>query len=68
MSVRQDLHDLLDELDDDDAEEVLDYVRWLLADEDALMPEELARAREGAERIARGEYVTLEELKRDLGF
>ena len=68
MTVKDDLHHLVDELDEAAADELLEYARWLAADEDEpLTQDELARAREGAAAIAAGDYVTLEELRVELG-
>ena len=64
MSAREELHELIDELDEIDAAAVLDHLRWLLSDGEALSPEALAKVRRGEEEIARGEYVTLDELRR----
>ncbi len=48
--------------------ELLDYARWLAADEDEpLSPEELARVEAGEAELRRGESVRLEDLKRRLG-
>lgn len=66
MTVKEALHRLIDELDEIDAEEALDYLQWLLSDSDTLTEEELALERQGEEEIARGEYITLDELQRDL--
>ena len=45
MTVKDDLHQLVDELDEAAADELLEYARWLTADEDEpLTDEELARA------------------------
>lgn len=43
------------------------YERQAEADDEPLSDEEWAAIREGREAIARGEFVTLEELKKDLG-
>jgi hypothetical protein len=64
MTAKEDLHKLIDELDDIDAAEVLAQVRWLLSDGESLSDQALEQVRRGEEVIARGEYVTLDELKR----
>ena len=64
MSARDELHKLIDELDDIDAEEVLAHLQRLLSDGDTLSDEALEQIRRGEEEIARGEYVTLDELRR----
>lgn len=49
-----------------DMVEVL-YYRQAEYDDEPISDEEWAAIREGREAIARGEFVTLEELKKDLG-
>jgi hypothetical protein len=66
MTAKEELHKLIDELDDIDAAEVLAQVRRLLSDGDTLSDEALEQVRQGEEAIARGEYVTLEELRRSV--
>ncbi len=68
MTVKDDLHHLVDELDEGAADELLEYAQWLTADEDEpLTADELARVREGEAAIAAGDYVTLEDLRHELG-
>ena len=50
----------------EDEELFRDYLNMRL-DPDELTPEEEERCREGREQIARGEFVTLEELEAELG-
>jgi hypothetical protein len=65
MTVKDDLHHLVDELDEDAVGELLEYAQWVSADEDEpLTADELARVQEGEAAIAAGDYVTLEELHR----
>ena len=64
MTVKDELHQLVDLLPDTEVAAALDYVRWLLADEDTLTEEEVALIERDLEEIARGEYVTSGELKR----
>jgi len=64
MSIHQEIHALIDQLGSEEAEETLDYIRWLLADEDTLTEAELEDARLGAEEIRRGEFTTLDEYLR----
>jgi predicted transcriptional regulator len=66
MSIKPELHRLIDELDQEDEPAVLDYLRWLLADEDWLTDEERMAVEEGEAEIARGEYITLDDLIRSL--
>lgn len=67
MTIKDDLHHLVDELGEDAADELLEYGRWLAAEEDEpLTEEELTRVEAGEAEICRGEYVTLEDVKRRL--
>jgi hypothetical protein len=66
MTIKEDLHQLVDALDEDAAGELLEYAQWLSAEEDEpLSEDELARVREGQAAIAAGDYVTLEDVRRD---
>ncbi len=66
-TIKDDLHHLVDELDEDAVGELLDYAHWLAADkDDPLTEEESAQVDAGKAEIARGDYVTLEELRRKL--
>lgn len=67
MTAKEKLIQLVDCLDEKTLIEVLDYVRWLLEEEEHLTPEELQRVQQGEAEIARGEKVSLEDLKRELG-
>ncbi len=67
MTVKDELHALVDGLDEDGAEEALDCLRWLAAESDSLTDEELERVREGEEQIARSGYVTVDEVRQRLG-
>jgi predicted transcriptional regulator len=64
MTIKEELHSLVDSLEDVDAKEALDYLRWLASDSETLTEEELAAVREGEAQAARGEYATLAELHR----
>lgn len=65
--VKEELHRLIDQLPDMAALDTLDHVRWLLSDEEeTLTQEEWEEVRAGEAEIARGEYVTLEEIKQRL--
>ena len=66
MTTKEELRRLVESLSEQDAADVLDYVQWLLEEPETLTPEEIERVREGEEQIARGEYITLEHLSRDL--
>lgn len=67
MAVKEELHRLVDALEEEDAHEALDYVRWLLEDSETLTDEEIARVEAGKAQMERGEYITLEDLRRQLG-
>ena len=55
-------------LTEDESREILEYVEWITSDEpEELTDEEWVEVRKAERRMARGEFVTLDELKRDLG-
>lgn len=64
MTIKEELHQLVDELDDLSAQDVLDYLRWLMQETETLSEKEFARVRAGEAEIERGEYTTLDELQR----
>lgn len=66
MTIKERIHELTEQMTDEDAAETLDYMEWLLSDEEVLTPEELEAVDRGMAQIERGEYVTLEEFKRSL--
>ena len=56
------------DLDDEGTADVLDYVRWLLSDEDdPLTAKERSEVEQAEGEVARGDYVTLDDLERKLG-
>jgi hypothetical protein len=65
MTVKETLHQIVDALSDDQAEELLDFLN-LCADPDTLAPEELARVAVADAELTRGEFVTLDEIRRRL--
>ncbi len=67
VTTKEELHRLIESLDERACVEALDYVQWLLSDDDVLSQEELEEVRQGELEIAQGELVSLDELKRDLG-
>src|SRR5438874_9813067 len=67
VKTKEELHHLVETLSEQAAAEVLDHVHWLQEEPESLTPEEIERVRQGEEQIARGEYVTLEQLRHDLG-
>lgn len=67
-TVKDELIELVRDLDNEGAADVLDYVRWLLSEEDdPLTEEERSEVKEAEAEVARGNYVTLDELERKLG-
>lgn len=65
---REQLLNEIDALTETEACEVLEYLDWITSDApEELSAEELEDVRRGQEEIARGEYVTLEELRQHLG-
>ncbi len=67
MSVKEELHQLIEQLDELSAQETLDYIHWFQLSHDSLTPEEWEQVRQGEAQIARGEYITLDGLERELG-
>ena len=68
MTTKDDLHHLVDQLNEEAVGELLEYAQWLTAEEDEpLTDEELARVEAGEAELRRGESVTLDDLKRRLG-
>jgi hypothetical protein len=67
VGTREEIHRLVDQLDDINAEILLEYLQDLLSEEETLTEEEIAAVLEAEERMAKGEYITLEELQRELG-
>jgi hypothetical protein len=66
MTVRENLHQLVDTLPDDRLEDVLDYLADL-NDADGLSAETEAAIEEGLEDIRAGRTVTMEDYRRTRG-
>lgn len=66
MTTKERILELVEQMTDEDAAEALDYMEWLLSDEEVVTAEEMAAAEHGFAQIERGEYATLEEVKRSL--
>lgn len=64
MTIKEELHQLVDELDELSAQDALDYLRWLMQESETVSEQEIARVRAGEAEIERGEYTTLDELQR----
>lgn len=65
MTAKERLRQVVEGLSEEEAEDLLDYLN-LLADPNTLDADELAAVEAAEAEIARGEYVTLEEIQRDL--
>lgn len=61
-AARQTLHQIIDQLPDDELSDVLEHLSWVLCEEDTLTTQEFFRARDGAQQIMRGDFVALEDL------
>lgn len=66
MTTRDELLHLVDDLDETAVGELLDYAHWLSEPEDTLTDEERARVEAGKAELARGDYVTLDDLRGEL--
>ncbi len=66
MSTKEELHQLVDRLNDSTAEEALDYLTWLASDEDSVSDADLSRVLAGEEQLARGDWVSLTDLRREI--
>jgi hypothetical protein len=66
MTVKEQLHQIVDLLQDEEARQALDYLRWLASETETLSKQELAAVFKGEEEIGQGKYVTLAELRRSL--
>jgi hypothetical protein len=64
--MKDELHSLVEQLDEATADEALVYLHWLASESETLSDEELAAVHWGEEQIANGEYVTLAELRQTL--
>jgi hypothetical protein len=68
MTTRERAHELVDQLSEEVLKDALDYLEWLASDEpETLTPEEWAEVEESKAEMARGEFITLDGLKRELG-
>ncbi len=65
MTVKEAIHHLVDNLTDEEAAALLDYLN-MRADPDALTEEEMSRVRQARAELERGDYVTIEELRKEL--
>jgi hypothetical protein len=63
MTAKESLRDALEAMSEEHAELVLEFYETAVATED-LTEEEIERALQGREEIARGEFITGEDFKR----
>ena len=68
-TTREQIRELAERLKDEDTQEVLDYMRWLIEerDTDPLSDQERADLDEAEKERARGGGESLAKVKRDLG-
>jgi hypothetical protein len=68
-TTKEKIRELAERLKDEDAQEVLDYMRWLIEerDTDPLSDQERADLDEAEKERARGGGESLAKVKRDLG-
>ncbi len=66
MTAKESLRQLIDEMSDEEAQELLAYLN-LLADPDVLTESELAKVVEAEAAIERGEFLTLTKVRARYG-
>lgn len=66
MTAKEMLRDRVEEMTEDEASDLLDFLA-LQDDPDELSEEDIAAVERGRAEIARGEYVTLDQLEAELG-
>lgn len=67
MSAKDELQQLIQEMNESEAKEILEFFRWVHQPTEDLSDEEWQRVRTGESEIERGEYTTLKELEKELG-
>jgi hypothetical protein len=67
MTVRENVHQVVDMLPDDRLDDVLDYLAEMSEPEEPLSAETLAGIREGLEDVRLGRTVSLDEYRRPRG-
>ncbi|MFN8618923.1 MAG: hypothetical protein U0837_17715 [Dehalococcoidia bacterium] len=65
-TLKEELHSLIEQLSDEEAEQILDYINMRL-DPDELTEEEVQAVLRAREELERGETVSHEDLKREFG-
>ncbi len=68
MTVRENVHQIVDALPDERLEEVLDYLAELSEPDEPLSVDTCAAIKEGIENIRRGRTITLDEYRRTATF
>ena len=64
-TLKEELHSLIEQLSDEEAEQILDYINMRL-DPDELTEEEVQAVLRAREEVERGETVTLDQLMKEL--
>ena len=63
-TMKDELHQLVESLSEEDLHQVHDFVKVLLEEPDDLTPEEWEEAIKGEEEVRRGEWVRWRDVKR----
>lgn len=66
MSIKPELHRLVDQLSQQHEDSALEYLRWLLADDEALDQRAWDAVREGEAEIDRGDFITVDDFVQSL--
>ena len=67
MTVRENVHQLIDKLPEDQLADVLDYLADLQDDGDSMSAETLAAIEEGLEDVREGRTISLDDYRRSRG-
>lgn len=67
MTTKEELRQIVDTLSEQEVSELLEYARWLRQTGETLSEVEIARVKHGERQIDRGEMVSWDELRRELG-
>jgi len=67
MSIREQLHSLVDQLSEDDLRHVREFIEELNAEAEPLSQETLVAIEEGLRDLQAGRTISLEELERKYG-
>ena len=66
-TAREELHRVIDKLQDKDVESLLHLLRRIIPEGDELTPDEVRKIEKAKVQMAKGEYVELESLKKEFG-